>query len=524
MDQKEFLSVRNCVPVRLDELKCLPLDRFRRNLSCLNQDLGYDIVSLFAMPSEVQHQLNLIVILRDSAGKNLLAGSTQVPDDSYPALTPSCPQACLFECEISEQYGVIPEGHPNLEPVRFEPRFPSAERHFSRNRRQETANAVHEQHFPEENCSSAFESRNIHSITVGPVHGKITEPGYFHFLCHGEKVLSLKIRQGYQHRGIERHLAGGPNLRTLPLLESISGDSCITYASAYADLMEGLCSRESDRKAWMIRAFSMELERAANHILCLADLAKCIAFQRGFSRLEQLHEACLELTALLCGNRSGRNLVVPGGARFDLDKSRISEIASRLKKILIETGNAADLMFSTSSVTDRFQGIGRITNWQCRHTGLSGPVARSCGINRDLRRDLPYGAYRIQHPSVCIESQGDVLSRMRLFHHEAISSVQYMQTLLENLSRNDSVGKTSMPEIPAALPPNRLIVSMTEGFRGEICLAAVTDSNGRFARFKITDPFFRGFLGLELVMRNEEISNFPICSRSFHLSHCGHDL
>ena len=111
MDQKEFLSVRNCVPVRLDELKCLPLDRFRRNLSCLNQDLEYDIVSLFAMPSEVQHQLNLIVILRDSAGKNLLAGSTQVPDDSYPALTPSCPQACLFECEISEQYGVIPEGN-----------------------------------------------------------------------------------------------------------------------------------------------------------------------------------------------------------------------------------------------------------------------------------------------------------------------------------------------------------------------------------------------------------------------------
>ena len=37
----------------------------------------------------------------------------------FPSLTPDCPQVHLFEREIAEQYGVRPEGHPWLKPVRF---------------------------------------------------------------------------------------------------------------------------------------------------------------------------------------------------------------------------------------------------------------------------------------------------------------------------------------------------------------------------------------------------------------------
>ena len=34
-------------------------------------------------------------------------------------MTPDCPQVHLFEREIAEQWGVVPEGHPWLKPVRF---------------------------------------------------------------------------------------------------------------------------------------------------------------------------------------------------------------------------------------------------------------------------------------------------------------------------------------------------------------------------------------------------------------------
>ena len=69
-----------------------------------------------------------------------------------------------------------------------------------------------------------------------------------------------------------------------------------------------------------------------------------------------------------------------------------------------------------------------------------------------------------------------------------------------------------------------IVVSLTEGWRGEICHVAITDADGRLARYKITDPSFHNWLGVALALRNGQISDFPLCNKSFNLSYCGHDL
>ena len=53
---------------------------------------------------------------------------------------------------------------------------------------------------------------------------------------------------------------------------------------------------------------------------------------------------------------------------------------------------------------------------------------------------------------------------------------------------------------------------------------ARTDSQGHFVRYKIKDPSFHNWFALSLAMRNQEISDFPLCNKSFNLSYCGHDL
>jgi len=68
------------------------------------------------------------------------------------------------------------------------------------------------------------------------------------------------------------------------------------------------------------------------------------------------------------------------------------------------------------------------------------------------------------------------------------------------------------------------VVSLQEGWRGEIAHVATTDAAGRFARYKVVDPSFHNWLGLALALRNQEISDFPLCNKSFNLSYCGHDL
>ena len=74
------------------------------------------------------------------------------------------------------------------------------------------------------------------------------------------------------------------------------------------------------------------------------------------------------------------------------------------------------------------------------------------------------------------------------------------------------------------LRPGSFVVTMIEGWRGEICHAALTDEAGRFRRYKVVDPSFHNWFGLALALRGQPISDFPLCNKSFTLSYCGHDL
>jgi Ni,Fe-hydrogenase III large subunit len=70
----------------------------------------------------------------------------------------------------------------------------------------------------------------------------------------------------------------------------------------------------------------------------------------------------------------------------------------------------------------------------------------------------------------------------------------------------------------------RFGISLTEGWRGEICHCAITDNRGELLHYKVKDPSLHNWLALALAVRNNEISDFPICNKSFDLSYCGHDL
>ena len=69
-----------------------------------------------------------------------------------------------------------------------------------------------------------------------------------------------------------------------------------------------------------------------------------------------------------------------------------------------------------------------------------------------------------------------------------------------------------------------LVISLVEGWRGEICHAIITGADGRIARYKVVDPSFHNWMGLALALRGQQISDFPLCNKSFNLSYCGFDL
>jgi len=80
---------------------------------------------------------------------------------------------------------------------------------------------------------------------------------------------------------------------------------------------------------------ALELERLANHTGDLGALANDVAFLPTSSACGKIRGDFLNLTALLTGNRFGRNFLRPGGCRYDLEPSRLSILFQKLQAALV---------------------------------------------------------------------------------------------------------------------------------------------------------------------------------------------
>jgi Ni,Fe-hydrogenase III large subunit len=69
-----------------------------------------------------------------------------------------------------------------------------------------------------------------------------------------------------------------------------------------------------------------------------------------------------------------------------------------------------------------------------------------------------------------------------------------------------------------------LCVSLIEGARGPVLQVLETDTQGDLLHYKVQDPSLANWFGLAMAVRENAISDFPICNKSFDLSYCGNDL
>jgi Ni,Fe-hydrogenase III large subunit/NADH:ubiquinone oxidoreductase subunit C len=435
---------------------------------------------------------------------NIILVSSAVVDTQHalPSFSSHNPAFEKFEREIHENFGVKYTDHPWLKPVRY-----------SFNRADEKSKIENYPFFK-------IDSEELHEVGVGPIHAGVIEPGHFRFICNGEQILHLEIQLGYQHRGIEKLFLEKKKLlqRTI-LAESIAGDTVAGHTIAFVNLWESLCGYNAEKDLQFSRTLALELERIAIHTGDLSALCTDIAYQLGSAVFGRLRTPVINYFQTWCGNRLEKGLIRAGKNHYPFTLELSEQLIRLFDNYEPAFEEMCEELFTLPSALARFEKTGVLTTEQASAIGAVGMSARASGINRDIRSSHPHDLYLEIDHKPDVKHHGDVYSRVQIRKDEIRQSIGYIRKLLENIpTENKNQKDLSCPK------PNSFAISLVEGWRGEICHCAITDDHGELTHYKIKDPSFHNWFTLALAVRNNEISDFPICNKSFDLSYCGHDL
>jgi Ni,Fe-hydrogenase III large subunit/Ni,Fe-hydrogenase III component G len=481
-------------------------------------DLGGRLLTLFASDerrSKNRFLLHHVWSLPRVASFLRVATPIDPAEPTFPSIAAKYPAANWFEREVMDFFGLTPSGHPNPSRVALHDDWPEGlyalQRDFPSDR---TVPRVEGEFHP----FRPVTGEGVFQVPVGPVHAGIIEPGHFRFGVAGEPVLYLQLRLFYVHKGIEKRFERLGWRHGLFLAESISGDTAVGHALAYAHAVERLAGLEVPPRGRSLRVILLELERMYNHTADIGALATDVAFVVPASRAQALREGLVRLMDELLGTRLLRGTVALGGVKRDLSPSGMDALREHLRRFEREFDDLIRLLIDAGTFTDRVDGTGILAHQAARDLGVVGVAARASGVDADMRRDHPHDAYEDLKFQVPVEDGGDVRARLMVRAREVEQSLGILRQALDR-----------MPETPIAaplpddLPASSSALGWVEAWRGPVTHWLETDEAGKISRAKVTDPSTLNWPGLALAVPGNIIPDFPVINKSFNLSYSGND-
>ena len=266
----------------------------------------------------------------------------------------------------------------------------------------------------------------------------------------GDTVARVDLAQGVTSRGIEESLTGEPAELPgrLSRVDPFAPHSYRRLALLALRWAGGRDGPGEQQPGWVMRA---ELERAASHLNWLAGFGRLLGFDR------------------LVRQATHWQLVLHRGD----DPESLAGLESALGKFLAGVPRAPLLGW-------KLKGVGRLAAADLE--GVSGPVARAAGLERDAR--LSDAAYREFDFRPVLRRDGDALARLEV----RLEEIRQSLVLARSAASGMSSVRAKPPQAPPQLPTTPAGLEATvETPRGRATLEVEGDGN-RIAKATVETP------------------------------------
>ncbi len=430
---------------------------------------------------------------------------------SYPALTPLVGAAFWYERELHDMFGIVPAGHPRLEPLIL----PQSARNgpLPRPGAGGTAEAV----WPDEHVVPRHVlGPGLFTMPHGPVRSGVMESIEYLVETPGEDIPHLNMRVFYKHRGIEKRFEQLTVADGVLLAERVEGAASVAHALAYCHAAERIAGlAEVPWRAALVRVLHAELERLIAHLDVTVRLADAAGLAVASARFGTHKEHVARLVGRMCGSRFGRGVVIPGGVSGlpQVGGSDLLAEVSRLDRAI--TADARALM-GTASFLDRLRGTGPLRPDRASEHGALGPVGKASGYRDDARANRAYDAYPALGLGDPHEHQaGDALARLRQRLDEVSQSFHLIRQAADEL---DDAGDGPLA-VPCQVGSGRG-TGWAEAPAGEVLYDLAT-RDGQVVRCRPRSPSFHNLVLFHEVFAGDILTDFPFIEASFGLSPAG---